>query len=157
MHLPKRDIFITVRLEWKHKSLSIMQSKINKGCSLGSINRRYTEHILRLTLHQTAISLPLIQKQHYRYVCTASDFKQQLKTSFIISGLNIMRRGLDQISIAETETWFARFCYGGPSIMYLSCVAYENQICLALNWTRWIGSLSLVYIIKSWSTFMRVH
>lgn len=45
-----------------------------------------------------------------------------------------MRRGLDQISIAETETWFARFCYGGPSIMYLSCVAYENQICLA-----WIG------------------
>lgn len=84
MHLPKRDIFITVRLEWKHKSLSIMQSKINKGCSLGSINRRYTEHILRLTLHQTAISLPLIQKQHYRYVCSASDFKQQFKTSLML-------------------------------------------------------------------------
>lgn len=69
---------------------------MNKGCSLGSINRRYTEHILRLMLHQTAISLSLIKKNNtdkYVQPQILNSNLNKFDASFIISGLNIMRRG----------------------------------------------------------------
>lgn len=69
---------------------------MNKGCSLGSINRRYTEHILRLMLHQTAISLPLTKTQIQILRLQPQILNSNLNkfdACFIISGLNIMRRG----------------------------------------------------------------